>query len=52
MAFLTIEKEIEILQRIWQRPDIIDFVDAYDDDRTFYILFKILEGKSSKLPSI
>ena len=45
-------EKFEILQRIWPRPDIIDFVEAYDEDRTYYNLFKFLEGKGSKLPRI
>ena len=45
-------EKFEILQRIWPRADIIDFVEAYDEDRTYYNLFKFLEGKGSKLPRI
>ena len=45
-------EKFEILQRIWPRPDIIDFFEAYDEDRTYFNLFKFLEGKGSKLPKI
>ena len=32
-------EKFEILQRIWPRPDIIDFFEAYDEDRTYFNLF-------------
>ena len=45
-------EKFEILQRIWPRSDIIHFVEAYDEDITYYNLHKFLEGSSSKLPGI
>ena len=43
---------MEILQRIWPRADIIGFVEAHDEETTYYNLFKFLGGKGSKLPRI
>ena len=45
-------EKFEIIQRIWPRPDILDFVEAYDEDRTYCNLYKFLEGKCSQLPCI
>ena len=45
-------EKFKILQRIRPRPDILDFFEAYDKYRTYYNLFKFLEGKGSKLPCI
>ena len=45
-------EKFEILQRIWPRNHIIDFFEAYDEDRTYFNLFKFLEGQGSKLPKI
>ena len=45
-------EKFEILQRIWPRPDILDFVEAYDEERTYFNLYKFLQGKGSKLPCI
>ena len=45
-------EKFEILQRIWPRQDILDFVEAYDEERTYFNLYKFLQGKGSKLPCI
>ena len=45
-------EKFEILQRIWPRSDIIDFVELHDEERTYNNLIKFLQGKGSKLPSI
>ena len=50
---ITSEMEkFEILQRIWPRSDIIDFVETHDEDRTYSSLVNFLQGKGSKLPRI
>ena len=45
-------ENFEIIQIIWPRPDIIDFVEDYDEDRTYHNVFKFLEGKGSELARI
>ena len=42
-GFTSDIEKFEILQRIWPRPDILDFV--YDEERTYFNLYKFLEGK-------
>ena len=52
-ALTTAREKFEILQRIWPRTHIKDFVEAHDEERTCSLnLFKFLEGKGSKLPRI
>ena len=45
-------EKFKILQRIWPRSDIIDFVETHDEDRKYNSLVKFLQGKCSKLPRI
>ena len=45
-------EKFEILQRIWPRSDIIDFIETHDEDRTYKSLIEFLQSKSSKLPRI
>ena len=45
-------EKFEILQKIWPQTDILDFVQAHDKERTYYNLYKFLESKGSKLPTI
>ena len=45
-------EKFKIIQRIGPRLDILDFFEAYDEDRTYYNIYKYLEGKGSKLPCI